>query len=64
MSSEREHEMMIKSYRDLDVWKLAMDFVEQVYVLTRKFPKIISIMCQLPAGHLLRRRRRPQSRFD
>jgi len=31
--------MIIKSYRDLRVWQLGMDLVEQVYCLTRKFPK-------------------------
>ena len=30
--------MDIQTYRDLDVWKAAMDLVEQVYVLTRTFP--------------------------
>jgi four helix bundle protein len=31
--------MVIKSYRDLRVWQLGMDLVEQVYGLTREFPK-------------------------
>lgn len=30
---------MISSYRDLRVWQAAMELVEQVYHLTRKFPK-------------------------
>lgn len=30
---------MISSYRDLRVWQAAMELVEQVYYLTRKFPK-------------------------
>ena len=30
--------MSIQTYRDLDVWKAAMDLVAQVYVLTRTFP--------------------------
>lgn len=31
--------MSIQSYRDLVVWQKAMDFVYQVYVLTRNWPK-------------------------
>jgi four helix bundle protein len=31
--------MGISSYRDLKVWQLSMDVVEQVYHLTKKFPK-------------------------
>jgi len=27
-----------RSYRDLEVWKLAMDFAREVYGLTNKFP--------------------------
>jgi four helix bundle protein len=30
---------MIKSYRDLEVWKKAMDLVVICYKITRKFPK-------------------------
>jgi four helix bundle protein len=29
----------IKSYRDLEVWRMGMDLAEQVYRLTRLFPK-------------------------
>lgn len=29
----------IRSFRDLRVWQAAMDLVEQVYLLTRAFPK-------------------------
>jgi four helix bundle protein len=29
----------IQSYRDLDAWKIAMDFVVVVYGLTQKFPQ-------------------------
>jgi four helix bundle protein len=29
----------IVSYRDLEAWQLGMSFVEQVYVLTRFFPR-------------------------
>src|SRR5262245_46525287 len=29
----------IKSFRDLRVWQAGMDLVEQVYLLTRTFPK-------------------------
>lgn len=31
--------MKIKSYRDLDVWKIAMELVKDVYEITAKFPK-------------------------
>jgi four helix bundle protein len=30
---------MVRDYRDLEVWQLAMDLAEAVYVLTRTFPK-------------------------
>ncbi len=30
---------MIKDYRDLEVWKKAMDLVEISYKITKKFPK-------------------------
>jgi four helix bundle protein len=30
--------MAIKSYRELDVWKKAINLVEQVYLLTAQFP--------------------------
>jgi four helix bundle protein len=29
----------IKSYRDLDVWKLSMDLAQKVYEITERFPK-------------------------
>jgi len=29
----------IKSYRDLEVWKQAMDLVEQCYGLSERFPR-------------------------
>ncbi len=31
--------MGIKSYRDLDVWNIAMEFVSDVYKITKEFPK-------------------------
>jgi four helix bundle protein len=31
--------MAIKSFRDLRVWQMGMDLVEQVYRLTRSFPR-------------------------
>jgi four helix bundle protein len=31
--------VIIKSYKDLDVWKKAMDLVVACYCLTRQFPK-------------------------
>lgn len=34
----RETSSEIKSYRDLTVWRLAMDIAEQVYLLTKAFP--------------------------
>ena len=30
---------MIKSYRDLDVWKKSIELVKKVYLVTKKFPK-------------------------
>ena len=30
---------MVKSYRDLDVWRLGMDLAEAVYQCTSSFPK-------------------------
>jgi four helix bundle protein len=30
---------MVRDYRDLEVWRLAMDLVEGVYRITRQFPK-------------------------
>jgi four helix bundle protein len=30
---------MIKSYKDLDVWKLSFDLAMEIFRLTRKFPK-------------------------
>jgi four helix bundle protein len=30
---------MIRDYRELEVWRLAMDLAEAVYRLTRQFPK-------------------------
>lgn len=29
----------LKTHKDLDVWNKAMDFAEQLYILTRNFPK-------------------------
>lgn len=29
----------LKTHKDLDVWNKAMDFTEQLYVLTKTFPK-------------------------
>jgi four helix bundle protein len=34
----REVSTEIKSYRDLQVWRVAMDVAEDVYVLTKSFP--------------------------
>jgi len=31
--------MAIKSYRDLDAWQISMSFVEEIYELTRMFPR-------------------------
>jgi four helix bundle protein len=30
--------MAVQSYRDLEVWQLAMDLTEQVYAITKEFP--------------------------
>jgi hypothetical protein len=35
----------IRSYRDLDVWKLAIDIVKDVYGLTR------SVNCEVRTAH-------------
>ncbi|OGJ56457.1 hypothetical protein A3D88_03715 [Candidatus Peribacteria bacterium RIFCSPHIGHO2_02_FULL_52_16] len=29
----------MKSFEDLDAWKVAMDLVEEIYAITRTFPK-------------------------
>ncbi len=34
-----EEKSKIKNFRDLDVWRLAMEIVVQVYECTKKFPK-------------------------
>ena len=31
--------MSVQSYRDLDIWKRAMELAEAVYLLTRNFPR-------------------------
>jgi len=31
--------MGLQSYRDLEVWQVAMDLVEATYILTRQYPK-------------------------
>ena len=31
--------MSLQSYRELDVWRVAMDLVEQCYQVTKLFPK-------------------------
>ena len=31
--------MPIQTYRDLEAWQLGMDFVVQVYALTKRFPR-------------------------
>lgn len=31
--------MAIRSYRELDVWNRSMDLVQEIYQLTKKFPK-------------------------
>jgi four helix bundle protein len=30
--------MPIQTYKELDVWQVAVDLVEQIYLLTRRFP--------------------------
>ena len=34
-----EKNTIVRSFRDLRVWHVAMDLVEQVYLLTRQFPR-------------------------
>ena len=54
----------MKSFRDLRVWRKAMDLVERVYVLTQKYPReeayglqsqtrraVVSIPSNLAEGH-------------
>ena len=56
--------MKIKTYRDLEAWQLGMAFVQQVYELTRSFPReemfgltsqlrraAVSIPSQIAEGH-------------
>lgn len=31
--------MKIKSYRDLDIWKRSLSLVEEIYKITKNFPK-------------------------
>jgi len=31
--------MAVKSYKDLEVWQLAMDLAENVYTITKEFPR-------------------------
>jgi four helix bundle protein len=33
-----QKEYKSRSYRDLEVWKLAIDFVKKIYQVTKKFP--------------------------
>jgi four helix bundle protein len=37
--ADREIEMKIKNFRDLDIWKLGMETVIDIYKITSKFPK-------------------------
>jgi four helix bundle protein len=37
-SHQNKNTMALKSYRDLEVWQKAIDLVESVYKLTKKFP--------------------------
>lgn len=30
---------MIKSYKDLEVWKISMDLIKKIYLVTKDFPK-------------------------
>jgi four helix bundle protein len=31
--------MKIKSYKDLNIWKRSIGLVEEIYIITKKFPK-------------------------
>ena len=35
----KENNMSIQSYRELEVWQLAMELAEKCYEVTRRFPK-------------------------
>ena len=62
--------MLIKSYKDLIVWKKSMDLVKEIYLLTEKFPAdekfglksqmeraVVSIPSQIAEGYLRRHRK-------
>jgi 23S rRNA-intervening sequence protein len=45
--------MTMRSFRDLRVWKAAMDLVEKIYRLTQAFPKqeIYGLTSQMSPSH-------------
>lgn len=62
--------MLIKSYKDLIVWKKSMELVREIYLLTEQFPKdekfglksqmeraVVSIPSQIAEGYLRRHRK-------
>ena len=44
-----ENSMAIRSFRDLRVWQVGMELVDQVYRSTNKF-RLFSKPCGLPGG--------------
>ena len=42
MTSEKK---MVETHKDLEVWKVSVDFVTELYILTNSFPK--SELCSL-----------------
>lgn len=62
--------MLVKSYKDLIVWKKSMELVREIYSLTEKFPTdekfglksqmeraVVSIPSQIAEGYLRRHRK-------
>ena len=56
---------MIQSYKDLEVWKMSIEFVKEIYLITKQFPKeeqfglvqqlkraAISIPCNIAEGKM------------
>ena len=54
---------MIGSYKDLEVWKLSIELVKEIYLVTKQFPKneefglvqqlkraVVSISCNIAEG--------------
>ena len=53
----------IVSYRDLEAWQLGMSFVEEVYALTRSFPREELAECETQMELALRLAFAPPNRL-